>query len=441
MIPLLTSKISLAGIRLLHLLPGLPQNAIRPHTHDELILVCITIVTLALMAGSGVWAFVARTRGRNKARALTQRLARAQRDIAFREAMIAASPEAIVVLGFDMASPLSYRGGTALLQTCLEGPNGSLLAGQINALLERGEMFNQVAVANGNIISLRGQPVGKYAAIFLRAEPKESLQLEPATLATYQEAFDQARDAIALFEPDGKLALSNLAFAQLWQLPQSWLSTAPVIDSIIDRLREEGRLPEQPDYHRWKHDFLAAFHNDAGVPEQIWHLASGKSLRVTAHRRANGGLAYRFEDITESLSQRSTYAMLVKNKKALLDKLTDDVAVFGPDGRLRLCNIAFALKWQLSDEEAAASMHLRDLAHLCATRIGRDNTWDIVASAIASDTPEMFNEWSTIMRQDGAVLSLALSRLPDGATLMTTTDLTDLVRFEDAFREQPRHVA
>lgn len=43
--------------------------------------------------------------------------------------------------------------------------------------------------------------------------------------------------------------------------------------------------------------------------------------------------------------------------------------------------------------------------------------------------PEHLGEWSKARRADGVLMSLALSRLPNGATVVTFTDLTDLERF------------
>jgi hypothetical protein len=48
---------------------------------------------------------------------------------------------------------------------------------------------------------------------------------------------------------------------------------------------------------------------------------------------------------------------------------------------------------------------------------------------VNSATPETLGEWSKTRRADGVLLSLSLSRLPNGATVVTFTDLTDLERF------------
>ena len=43
--------------------------------------------------------------------------------------------------------------------------------------------------------------------------------------------------------------------------------------------------------------------------------------------------------------------------------------------------------------------------------------------------PESFGEWGKTRRADGRIISLSLSRLPNGATVVTFTDLTDLEQF------------
>ena len=49
-----------------------------------------------------------------------------------------------------------------------------------------------------------------------------------------------------------------------------------------------------------------------------------------------------FENLTEKLDLESRYNTLVRVQGETLDYLAEGVAVFGPDGRIRLSNPAFA---------------------------------------------------------------------------------------------------
>jgi len=82
------------------------------------------------------------------------------------------------------------------------------------------------------------------------------------------------------------------------------------------------------------------------------------------------------------------------------------------------------------DEELLTQPNIRNIAELCAERIGRDQTWEIVASGVAASEPHRLNDWGKVGRADGKVISLTMSRLPDGSTLATFVDLSEAMRFE-----------
>jgi signal transduction histidine kinase len=201
-------------------------------------------------------------------------------------------------------------------------------------------------------------------------------------------------------------------------------------------LRELRRLPEQPDFRAWKQDRLKMFERLDQHPEELWHLPGGKTLRVVAQPHPFGGLIFLYEDVSDQLRLESSYNTLIKVQKATLDTLQEGVAVFGPDGRLKLHNAAFARIWRLEPSELAGEPHLRRIAEACAARFPRDKVWDIVTSTVMSAAPERRREWSEAERSDDAILSLSIAPLPDGATLVTFVDATDRFRIESALRER-----
>ncbi|MEE9544471.1 MAG: PAS domain-containing protein, partial [Rhodospirillales bacterium] len=52
---------------------------------------------------------------------------------------------------------------------------------------------------------------------------------------------------IAVFDADGGLSFCNRSYAELWGLDAGWLAAKPTLGEILDRLREQRRLPEVAD--------------------------------------------------------------------------------------------------------------------------------------------------------------------------------------------------
>jgi uncharacterized protein (UPF0264 family) len=59
----------------------------------------------------------------------------------------------------------------------------------------------------------------------------------------------------------------------------------------------------------------------------------------------------------------------------------------------------------------------------------------MIAAGVNASAPEQFEEWGDLARADGVMLSVALTRLPDGATLLTFSDQTDLSHFTEELSE------
>jgi len=201
-------------------------------------------------------------------------------------------------------------------------------------------------------------------------------------------------------------------------------------------LRELRRLPEQPDFRAWKQLRMRSFERRDHIPEELWHLPSGQTLRVTAQPHPFGGIFVMFDDVSNQVRLEGRYNELIKVQKATLDALHEGVAVFGPDGKLKLHNVAFARIWQLQPDELSGEPHLRRIAEACDSRWGGDRTWDIVIGSVTSATAERNREWSEIERPDGTIIGLTIAPLPDGATLLTFGDVTDRFRIEAALRER-----
>jgi hypothetical protein len=107
------------------------------------------------------------------------------------------------------------------------------------------------------------------------------------------------------------------------------------------------------------------------------------------------------------------------------------------DGHLLVHNSRFSELWSLTEDELVDHPHFQDIARLCMSRIGPDEIWSIVSAGINAVEPERYGEWSQVRRGDGSYLSLSMSRLPNGDTAVTFTDLTQIDEFSAVLQEQP----
>jgi signal transduction histidine kinase len=303
----------------------------------------------------------------------------------------------------------------------VEAKRFAVLAGHRRAL-----NFTLAPLPNGVV-------VGSVVDVTASSEAETKLQRH---LDAHAETLDRLATAVAIFGSDRKLTFYNRAYVSLWGLPEAWLDAHPGVGEILDRLRELRRLPEQPDFRAWKQERLKLFERLDGHPEEQWHLPGGKTLKVLTQPHPLGGLLFLYEDVSDQLRLASSYNTLIKVQKATLDTLQEGVAVFGPDGRLKLYNAAFQRIWRLEANELANEPHLKLIADACATRFGASSVWQSVTSTVTAATPERRREWNEAERSDGAIISLSVAPLPDGATLVTFVDATDRFKMESALRER-----
>jgi signal transduction histidine kinase len=146
-----------------------------------------------------------------------------------------------------------------------------------------------------------------------------------------------------------------------------------------------------------------------------------------------GGLLWLFSDITGELKLKSQYNSQIQVQQATLDKLNDAVAVFGSDGRLRLHNEAFEQFWNVTAQQLDLAGDFEGVVELCVPRMHDLQFWRELKGRVADPDPRarapMFGETKT---SDARIVVYQSRPLPDGATLIAFTDVTDTRRLESA---------
>ena len=251
---------------------------------------------------------------------------------------------------------------------------------------------------------------------------------------SHADTLDQLTTAVAIFDEHEKLRFFNQAFQKLWEFDHGFLASAPDNALLIDRLRSEGKIAEQPEWRRWKENLLAAYRSVESA-EHWWHLPDGRTIRVVANPQPKGGVTWVFENLTEKMDLESRYATAVRVQGETLDNLAEGVAVFGPDGRIRLSNPAFDALWRLSDDVVAQKTHISDIRTRCEP-LAKDSPWaDFVASVTGFDEERRDRHGQTEL-VDGTVLRYGVIHLPNGQVMITFVDVTDRVNIERALKEK-----
>jgi signal transduction histidine kinase len=272
------------------------------------------------------------------------------------------------------------------------------------------------------------------AAIDLTASERVQGDID-RQIAAYDRTLDRVATAVAIFNHLQQLVFFNEAYAKLWKLEAEWLKSRPTDGAVLDRLRELGRLPEVINYPEWKAKVLSCY-GEAAQHEDWWHIPDGRMLHVVAEKRSDGGVTYLYVDETERLELESEYNALIDVQRETLDSLKEGVAVFGPDGRLKLFNTAFAEIWKLSRRELGESPHIDEFIALAREHYEDAATWGRIGGAVTSFSEEREPFEGQMQRPDNSIIDFAAMPLPDGATLFTFADVTDARRYERALEER-----
>jgi len=288
--------------------------------------------------------------------------------------------------------------------------------------------------------SLEGGGVGVFCSDVTEVEDmRDALKKH---VAAHDETLNHIADAVAIFSQTKRLAFYNTAFAELWGLEPAWLADRPTHGEVLDRLRQRRRLPETIDYAKWKAEELAHYEDLGPQADELWDLPDRRTLKVIRQPHPMGGMLLLYSDITGELKLKAQYNALIQVQQATLDKLNDAVAVFGSDGRLRLHNEAFETFWNVTAFALEAAVDFEGVVDLCVPRLHDLSFWRELKGRVADPDPQMRAPTSGEVRtSDGRIVLYQSRPLPDGATLIGFTDVTDTRDLQSALADRSAALA
>ncbi|MDK1376047.1 MULTISPECIES: ATP-binding protein [unclassified Sinorhizobium] len=340
---------------------------------------------------------------------------------AFAEAVDAQSANLAVAEGRELLSTAAREKIRAV--STLETP----FSDKVSTVVKGNRTFFDVVDARS--------PVGS-AGIAIDISGTEAVREELArTLKSHAETLDHLATPVAIFDGNQRLQFYNQAFQRLWNLDMGFLERKPDNGEVLDRLRAGGKLPEQLNWKQWKANALSVY-QALDTQSDLWHLPNGQTLRVFATARPQGGATWVFENLTEKVDLETRYNTLVQVQGETIDHLAEGVAVFGPDGRIRLSNPAFRAIWGISEAEAKPGTHIRAVEQACLSSYDQPDGWKRFAHIITSFDDERPSSRGILELRTGLILDYAVIPLPNAQTMLTFVNITDSVRVERALTEK-----
>jgi signal transduction histidine kinase len=342
-----------------------------------------------------------------------------------------AKAEDVISEQHELTSPtaLGGSGRTLAANAVREGkPHNErrhvIIAGK-RRLLDITEM--PIKDANGETTALLG------FAIDVTGEEDKDTALE-RHLSAQHEVLEHLGSAIAIYGADQKLEFYNHAYVTLWDADEGFLRGKPTFGEVLEDLRNRRRAPEQADFQRYKKERIGLFTSLLEPREDLMHLPDGTTLRILSAPHPFGGLIFVHEDVTDKLALESSYNTLIAVQRETLDNLAEGIAVFGPDGKLRLFNPAFARIWELPPNFLGESPHIADLLERMKPLFDFGDNWGSFKSEIVEYTLDRNPRKGRLERADQTVIEYSSIPLPDGAVLNSYLDVSDSIKVEQALR-------
>jgi signal transduction histidine kinase/PAS domain-containing protein len=268
----------------------------------------------------------------------------------------------------------------------------------------------------------------------------QDLEDARAELARYVESQRELADRMtagtAQFDAERTLSFFNRPFAVMTQLDPDWLAEKPEFDRVIDRMRDNQRLPEVRDFPAWKEERRGWFTSADEVIDEEWTLANGDHMRVVAQPLPDGGLRLFLEDRTEQLRLASVRDTLLRVRAATFDNLFEAISVFASDGRLYLWNRRFLEDWEFDEDWLTTHPRVDELVPAMARKLVNPTAAAQIREMVRQTTNERQSANGRISMTDGRQFQFAAVPLPDGNALFTMVDVTDSSRIEAALRER-----
>lgn len=253
--------------------------------------------------------------------------------------------------------------------------------------------------------------------------------------AAQNDLLDMLSSGVAQFDAEGNLTFANTPFQRMFALRDQWIEEEPEFVRLLDRMRENGKVPEVRDFPEWRAQRENWFRSAKGN-EETWLLPDGTHLRVLAQPLPTGGLLTIFEDRTEQAQLTSARDTLLRVRTATFDNLAEAIAVFAGDGKLSIWNSRFSDSWAIDEEQLSQHPRQDELLPMMAQQLKKPAEISALGELLRDAADSRTQKQLRLNFADGRIFEVGTVPLPDGNVLFTMLNMTDSAQVEQALRER-----
>ncbi len=240
---------------------------------------------------------------------------------------------------------------------------------------------------------------------------------------TLAKTFAHLATGLAIFDRNRQLVLFNPSLIDLTELRPEFLTARPNLFSFFDQLRDNQVMPEPKNYASWREriaDVISAASDDNF--SETWHLPNGLTYRVTGRPHPDGAIAFLFEDISAEISLTRRFRSEADVTRSAMDAMESSLAIFNAAGFLHHSNRAMKTLLDLDESALLEPQTVHDITRIWQNRCRPSPVWGEIRDFISGDSER--ETWTAeLRRKDGQRLSLQVSPLVSGATLVTLSEL------------------
>ena len=257
-------------------------------------------------------------------------------------------------------------------------------------------------------------------------------------IQTLTETFAHLPIGLAIFDKKRDLSLFNPALSDLLEIPAEWLIRRPDLRSFLDRLRNEGMMPE-PEHSKSLRQELTNLEKGsiAGTYQAEWTQPTGRIYKIIGRPHLKGGIALLFEDISKALIVERQYRSELEQLYSAFESLAQGVVIFDQAGEVVFVNSVFDEMWGCKLAGALTAVTAQDVSRILQSKCLPSPVWGDLRDFIL-DNAERSQWQAKATATSGFVVEMTFSPISGGQVFceFNSTGLPDTMS-----AKQLRHIA